>query len=394
MPIYKANGKKDGLQKYIVRINYVADSGQHKQLTRIAYGNESAKDLERRLNKEIKDEDKKPIKKMTVQELFIEYKKNRTYELRKRTLLRIEQVYNCHVMPYFENYRIDRITLNDIQNWKATMQEKNLALVTKQTAFIYFNAMMNYAVKMEYLQKNPLSIIGNFKDTLTIKADMKFYTPKEFSRFISAAKKIAQEKESGKSDVSEWNYYVFFNVAFYTGLRKGEIHALKWSDIDGSYLMVKRSMTQSLKGVDIETAPKNKSSIRTLQMPLHLIRVLKKHRQRQLLYNLSEDRICNNLRDTTLQRKNEIYSTKAKLKTIRIHDFRHSHASVLANRNVNIQEVARRLGHARIEITWNTYCHLYPKEAEKAVAIFNSTLDKILHIFTRFIWKIKKNKWI
>jgi len=58
--------------------------------------------------------------------------------------------------------------------------------------------------------------------------------------------------------------------------------------------------------------------------------------------------VLNEVRDTTVQRKNEKYAKMAGLKVIRIHDFRHSHVSVLANENINIQEVARRLGHSRI----------------------------------------------
>jgi len=73
MPIYKANGKKDGLQKYNVRVNYISDSGEPKQLTRTAYGNDNAKTLEMQLINEIKIKGEQRIKKMTVQELFEEY---------------------------------------------------------------------------------------------------------------------------------------------------------------------------------------------------------------------------------------------------------------------------------------------------------------------------------
>jgi len=49
---------------------------------------------------------------------------------------------------------------------------------------------------------------------------------------------------------------------------------------------------------------------------------------------------------------------------------------LLANEGINIQEIARRLGHAKIEITWNTYSHLYPREEERAVNVLN----KIVYI--------------
>ena len=356
-----------------MRINYNDESGQSKQITRIAYGADKAKQMEMQLLEKIKIKQEIPIKKMTVQELFEEYMQSKTYEIRKRTILKIQHIFDRYILPTYKNYRIDKITVRDVQSWKISMDKRNLCLRTKQSVFIYFSAMINYAVKMEYLHKNPFIKIGNFKSAFTMKAKMNFYTAEEFNKFIAVAFQIAEESEEQKNDLSEWNYYVFFNIAFYTGLRKGEIHALKWSDIDGAYLTVSRSLFQRLKNGEEETAPKNPSSMRTLQMPLPLIKILDKQRKRQqLAHNFTDDfRICNSIKDTSIQRKNQIYSTNAGLKTIRIHDFRHSHASVLANANINIQELARRLGHTRIDMTLNTYCHLYPKEEEKAVAILN-----------------------
>ena len=207
---------------------------------------------------------------------------------------------------------------------------------------------------------------------------MQYYTPQEFKKYIEIAKQQAIKKQEEENSIYEWNFYVFFNIAYYTGLRKGEIHALRWNDIDDdTFLNVRHSISQKLtKREDIETPPKNRSSIRTIQMPLPLIKILKEHKKRQQqLPNFSEDnRILGNercLRDTTIQKRNLLYSSMAGVKTIRIHDFRHSHASLLANMGINIQEVARRLGHSKVEITWNTYSHLYPKE-EKAVAVLNA----------------------
>ena len=374
MPIYKAKGIKDGLQKYSVRINYISDSGEAKQLTRIAYGSNHAKDLERQLNQDLKNKEIILAKKMTVQELVNEYMAMKAYELRKSSFIKLQHNFNHYILPSFKTHFIDKITVSAVQDWKILMAEKNYALQTKKKAFICFNALLKYATTMEYLQKNPLEKVGNFKDTLNIKQEMKFYVPEEFKKYITVAKEYAEEKEKSQNDLSEWNYYVFFSIAFYTGLRKGEILALKWSDISGSYLTVSRSITQKVKGGDIETAPKNRASIRTIQMPLPLIRILEEQKQRQkILHNFTDDfRICGKARDTTLQIKNKKYSIKANVPTIRIHDFRHSHASLLANENINIQEVARRLGHSRIEMTWNTYSHLYPREEEKAVAILNN----------------------
>ena len=275
-----------------------------------------------------------------------------------------------------DNVKIDKLSTKVLQDWKLKIESGNYASKTKKNIYGELRAVLNYAVRMEYLPKNPLLRIGNFKSTLELKPEMSYYTAEEFLKFINAALKSAKDIENSRNSYFEWNYYIFFNIAFYCGLRKGEIFALKWSDIENDYLHVTRSINQKLHGDDRETAPKNKSSIRTLQIPKPLIDILDAHKERQKqLPNYSDDfRICGGerpIRDSSVQNKNLQYSRAAGVHTIRIHDFRHSHVSMLANAGVNIQEIARRLGHSDIEMTWNTYSHLYPKEEEKAVEILN-----------------------
>ena len=333
MPIYKMKGSKDGKQKYRVRINYQDASGNNRQIDRVAYGSAEAKQLERELNYKIKNET--PARRMTLNDLYEEYKKSK---------------------------------INDGSVSK-------LSITTKQNVYGEFRALLNYGVKLDYISKNYLIDIGNFKSTIETKREMSFYTADEYKLYANSALEYAETHPN----LNGWDYYVFFSIAFYTGLRKGEIHALKWSDIDGEYLNVTRSITQKLKGEDRETAPKNKSSIRTLQMPIPLLKILDEHKKRWSVYKEFNDnfRICGGtrpLRDSSIAKVNERIAKAAGLKTIRIHDFRHSHASLLANEGINIQEVARRLGHSDVTMTWNTYSHLYPREEERAVNILNKII--------------------
>ena len=113
-----------------------------------------------------------------------------------------------------------------------------------------------------------------------------------------------------------------------------------------------------------------------MQLPKPLKRILEAHYARHKdVDGFSDDwRICGGvqcLRDSSINNRNQHYAKLAGVKTIRIHDFRHNHASLLANEGINIQEIARRLGHSKIEITWNTYSHLYPREEERAIKILN-----------------------
>lgn len=370
------DGKKDGKQKYRVRVNYQDRIGESKQIDRVAYGFDEAKKLERELQHNLKEEIQH--KNLMFRELFNEYILVKKNEIRESSLDKTKRIFEYHVFPILENVKLKKLTLPVLQKWKLSVNEKELALRTRRNIFSEFRALLNYAVKMEYIMSNPLVKLGNFKDSSEMKKDMLFYTPDEFKAFISMAK-AAAKKEELKNNYYEWNFYVFFSIAFYTGLRKGEIHALQWSDIDNGYLSVKRSITQKIKGEDRETLPKNRSSIRILQLPNQLIKILNEHKYRcKNIAGFSEKyKICGgdrSLRDTTIQHRNQTYSMLANVKTIRIHDFRHFHASLLANEGINIQEIARRLGHSKIEITWNKYSHLYPREEERAVKV----LEKIV----------------
>ena len=377
MPIYKMNGTKNGKQKYRVRINYVDNLGRSKQTERVTYGMAEAKELEIRMQYEIKE---KPITcGMTLKQMYDEYIRAKTSEVRESSLSKDKKTLEIYVLEKLGNFQVKKLTAPILQNWKNEIEElrlkngKALMLRTKQNIYSTFRALLNWGIKMDYLTQNILVKVGNFKSSDGItKKPIEFYTAEEYKLFAEAARSEAEKANV----VKEWDYYVFFSIAFYTGMRKGEIHALKWSDIDGQYITVSRSITQKLKGADRETPPKNRSSIRTLQMPLPLIKILEEHKARYMGHKGFSDnfRICGgvrSLRDTSVENKNQLFSKLAKLKKIRIHDFRHSHVSLLANEGINIQEIARRLGHSDIEMTWNTYSHLYPREEERAVEILN-----------------------
>ena len=379
MPIYKMKGSKDGRQKYRVRINYIDNLGNSRQIDRVAYGSSEAKDLERQLMYDLKE--KTPSARITLNTLCERYINDSKADKRESTLENERECLEKYIKNICGEVPLDKLTVPFFQKWKNEIEScinprtnKPLAIKTKQNIYSCFRALINYAIKMDYLSTNNLTKLGNFKDKNSIepKRKMDYYTADEYKSFSNTAYKIA--KSSNK--IVDWDYYVFFSIAFYTGLRKGEIFALKWSDIKDNYLSVSRSITQKLKGADRETPPKNKSSVRTLQIPKPLIKILNEHKARYKTNSHFTDdfRICGGerpIRDSSVTRANELIAKAAGIKKIRIHDFRHSHVSLLANEGINIQEIARRLGHSNIEMTWNTYSHLYPREEERAVEILN-----------------------
>lgn len=380
MPIYKIKKSKDGKQGYKVQISYTDDLGNYRQLSRTVYGANEAKDAESALLKNAQAA--QTYSDITVKSLYIAYCAARRYEIRESTLAKFKSIVSNHILPVLGNKKLSRLTLPVLQDWKTTLEkktipatEKPLGIKIKQNAYSALRCLLNWAVKMGYTTTNNLVKLGNFKSVTDLPREMLYYTAEEYKRFAAAALNMAQ---NGK--IKDWDYYVFFSIAFYTGMRKGEIHALKWSDINGDFLTVSRSITQKLHGDDRETPPKNRSSVRTIQLPLPLKQILDEHKRRWQEYKTFSDnfRVCGGtapLRDSSIEKRNTAIAAAAGVKKIRIHDFRHSHASLLANSGINIQEIARRLGHSDIEMTWNTYSHLYPREEERAISVLNSVTN-------------------
>lgn len=370
MPIYKTGKTKDGKVQYRVFFNTTDINGKKKRLTGCALGLTEAKALEKQLAQKAAESGNAGA--MTLQQLYDEYIVAKESEVRASTLNKCKSNLNNHVLNTdLKDKRIDKLSKRVLQMWKNGIAQKELSFGTKNNAIRDFNTLLNYAVKMDYLIKNPLAELGKFKYAYftTAQDRIHFYTPDQFKLYIQAAK-------DSRRNLTDYGCYVFFILAFYTGMRKGEINALKWSDLEGDVLHVRRSICQKVKGYE-ETPPKNKSSYRSLQIPKKVLKVLDEHRdvlKKNIEY--SEDmRICGGYKpitDTLLENHNKHYAEAAGLPHIRIHDFRHSHASLLINSGINIMVVSRRLGHADVKMTWNTYGHLYPKTEEKVMEVLET----------------------
>lgn len=370
MPINKMDGKKDGKQKYRVRVNYMDDYGKPQRIERIVYGLDEAKATEVEINHKVNTKDE-AVKKMTIQQLYEEYIKDVKPDIREATSDKKEKMYNLYIKDFLGKKPIDKLTTPILRDWKLMIDEKGYALKTKQNIYGELRATLNYAYRMGHIPINPLNKVGNFKNRTQIKKEMQYYTAEEFLKFIEPARKLAYT-----GTLQDYGFYIFFMFAYFTGARKGEINALRWCDIKNDEMCITRSVSQKIKGKDRITPPKNNSSIRDIQLPTPLLNELETYKSKcQELEGFNEECfVCGYdkpLRDTSLQKRNERYAKTAGIKTIRIHDFRHSHASLLANNGINIQEIARRLGHSKIEMTLNTYSHLYPKEQERALDVLN-----------------------
>lgn len=373
MPIYKTGKFKDGKQQYRVCVNFTDGFGKYRQISRCVYGAAAAKQTE--LELQHKAALAPSPASISVGDFYKEYICDISPEIRRSSLVKKQSRLENHVLPLIGDVSLKKLSVPILQDWKNTLNGKDLMISTKHGIYTELNAMLNHAVKKDYIPQNPLKKVGNFKDPYSFSRPedaIRYYTADEFKRFFAAV-------QNHLNSLADFAFFTFFALAFYTGMRKGEINALKWCDIQGDVISVSRSVSQKLgNGEYMLTPPKNRSSVRKLQMPNRLLEVLARQKavQQQNSPKWSDDFfVCggiNCLGDTAIAERNLLYAAEAGLPPIRIHDFRHTHATLLINEGISIQEIARRLGHADVTVTWKVYAHLYPREEERAVKVLDN----------------------
>lgn len=170
-----------------------------------------------------------------------------------------------------------------------------------------------------------------------------------------------------------------FKVLFWTGARLGELLALTVKDIliDINKIDINKSL-QMIRGREVVTEPKTPRSKRRLEVSDELMQELKKYIG--MLYCPDENTRLFPFTKQMFERDIKFYAEKAGVKIIRVHDLRHSHASLLLHAGLDIITVSRRLGHENIETTLKTYSHMYNPNAQRVISFLNDLHEKKLPI--------------
>ena len=127
---------------------------------------------------------------MTVQELYDEYIKSKQNEVRATTMRTIKERIDKGTLPYLKDKSLAKITAPVIQDWKNTLSTLDLSTRSLQNYFTELRQMFNFAVRMGYMQTNPMTIVGNFsvKRDAVPKEKIQYYTADQFLKFIFEVK--------------------------------------------------------------------------------------------------------------------------------------------------------------------------------------------------------------
>ncbi len=280
--------------------------------------------------------------------------------LKETTMLTKRYILDLKILPYFGEMGMHEITAADVRKWQSDLLRENYSATYLKTINNQLAAIFNYAERFYDLAGNPCKKAGSIGRGKA--AEMDFWTKDEYLQFLEGVKDNPMSRMA-------------FQMLFWTGMRIGELLALTPRDIHWKQASVTVNKSyQRIHGKDVITGTKTAKSNRTLTLPAFLLEELRAYLGLQDGQNAAWD-------DPSLLPQMRIFPVRKSflteemqrgiqhtgVKRIRLHDLRHSHASLLVDMNFSIKEIADRLGHEKVETTLNTYSHLYPnKQAQLA----------------------------
>lgn len=347
---------KNNFNKWYCSFRYVNLDGETKQKKKEGFSTKKEVDeYERNFLNNIKFNPE-----MNFKSLYKMYLEDMKPRIKEHTLTSKEYITENKILPYFKDMKISEIGSIEVQRWQNSLLQAKNPKTNKPYAPTYLKtinnqltAIFNYAVKFHNLKNNPVHKVGTIGEKNA--PEKEIWSIEEFNEFISL--------------VEDKTLHLGFNILYWSGCRIGELLALTWNDIDfkNNIINIDKSY-QRLNCKDVITEPKTKKSIRKITVISDVIKEIESHKK--LFYKPGDDRIFNCTKHKFEHAMINICN-RNNLKRIRIHDLRHSHASLLLNEGINIVALSKRLGHEKVSTTLNTYSHMIPSE------------DKILNVMEK-----------
>ena len=290
---------------------------------------------------------------MTFQNLYEIYMEDMAARLKQSTLLTKKAVLQTHILPFFGSKPINEIKASDVRRWQAKLMSSpnSYSQTYLKKINTELNSIINYAKRFYDLNTNPCGKAGTIGKAKA--EEMDYWTYNEYIAFREGVK----DKPLS---------YICFEVLYWTGMREGELLALSPADIDIDNKLISINRTyQRIGGKDVFTSPKTRKSKRTIPIPDFLCQELSDYIQSR--YMLDADERLFPVTKSYLSHEMIRGCKITGAKKIRIHDIRHSHASLLINQGCDALMLADRLGHEKVSTTLNTYSHLFPHKQQELV---------------------------
>ena len=283
-------------------------------------------------------------------------------KLKESTLDAYRSMLTTHLRPFFGRMRLTAMSPAVVRHFTAEKAEalgrKELKPKTYNNILTFLKSLLRCGVKAGYLATNPAA--DEERATLE-RHEMDFLTPEEIRRLI------AHSREP---------YATLIYLAIFTGLRRGELLALQWRDVDWNRqkLRIRRTLYRGKF-----TKPKTPNAVRDVDLsprPLEMLRLS------QVMYPpLASDLVFRTRDDHPLDPDNLVKRVfqptlaRAGIRLVRFYDLRHTYATLLINQGANLKYISRQMGHASVQITLDRYGHLLPDTGREEMQKLDRVMD-------------------
>ncbi|WP_242272077.1 site-specific integrase [Bacillus cereus group sp. BfR-BA-01310] len=286
---------------------------------------------------------------------------------------RVYQDYlRSRIVPGLGNYTLSKLSAIHIQSFTNNLNKEGLSSSTIKKVYEIVRNWLEYAADFELIPKN---VAAKVKLPKANKKEMAVWNGEEVNQFL----KIAKEDP----------VYIVFHLALTTGMRQGEILGLRWKDVDFEKGLIHIRQTLSHGGKEFIRGAKTKSSLRTINLSEATVRVLKGRKLTVSKENLSFGPIYEDLdlvactshktphNPTNVRRTFNRLIEAADVPKIRFHDLRHTHATLLFSKGINVKIISERLGHSNIKVMLDTYSHVLPTMQEEVVRKLDEIIKEV-----------------
>ncbi|WP_195935724.1 site-specific integrase [Lactococcus lactis] len=310
----------------------------------------------------------------------------------KANSIRVANNYiKSYILPELGSYRVDRITpmlLQTIVNkWAKNANTAEIVNGRREKGkckdykllLNFIKRIMSYGIQLGTLVDNPANQVIPPKLKTRTNNKIKYLDNEELKQFLNYLDTLEHTTDN-KMRITLYRFLLA------TGLRIGEALALSWSDVDflDKSVSVNKTIVQTVdKKERIQDSPKTVESDRLVTLDISTISLLKewKKRQNSNVIALNDSLIfsCNEHAYTYASEvlRLKTHFKRAGVPNVGFHGFRHTHASLLMNNDVNPKEIQKRLGHTKIATTLDTYSHLAKSKEKETAEKFSSILKAL-----------------
>lgn len=349
-------------------------NGRRKQIRRRGFRTKREAEGEMiRLQSEVRDETYVGRSRKTVGEFMKYWLDNiRKLECEETSFYNYSLILKNHIIPKWGILKLQELDLETCQKFVNDMHEQGYARNTIDRVCTMIKLALDTAVDYKYMKENCMRKIKLPKRQ---RREMKVWTAEQANHFLRCT--------AGR------RFHCAYALALMTGMRQGEILGLRWKDVHFDRKTITVSQTLTHYGKSLKSGAKSRAGERTISLPEQLVALLIQRRNeydafKRRIGSVSSDHdlVIYNLKDGGTVFPSNL--TKAYLHDVRssglphipFHSLRHTHATLLIEKNVNVKMISERLGHSKVGITLDVYSHVLPSMQQEVA----DKVDEIIRL--------------